>query len=137
MAFYSDDIAKGLFHGHTYSANPLACTTALAALELLQSEEIQQSIKAISQWHQQFGEEIKDHPKVGSIRQLGVIFALDLNVKMERYGNLRNKLFTHFMDQGVFLRPLGSTIYILAPYVTTKDQMERIYSAIRSALELV
>lgn len=137
MAFYSDDIAKGLFHGHTYSANPLACTTALAALELLQSEEIQQSIKAISQWHQQFGEEIKDHPKVGSIRQLGVIFALDLNVKMERYGNLRNKLFTHFMDQGVFLRPLGSTIYILAPYVTTKDQMERIYGAIRSALELV
>lgn len=137
MAFYSDDVAKGLFHGHTYTANPLACTAALAALELLQTEDIQQSIKNISQWHQQFDEEIKNHPKVGKTRQLGVIFALELNVKMERYGNLRNKLFTHFMDQGVFLRPLGSTIYILPPYVTTKDQMERIYGAIRSALELV
>ena len=62
---------------------------------------------------------------------------LDLNVQMERYGNLRDKLFKHFMDQGVFLRPLGNTIYILAPYVTTKPQMEQIYSAIRSVVGLV
>ena len=44
-AFYSDDLAKGLFHGHTYTANPLACTAALAGIELLRSEEIQSDIK--------------------------------------------------------------------------------------------
>ncbi|WP_242527896.1 adenosylmethionine--8-amino-7-oxononanoate transaminase [Allomuricauda sp. CAU 1633] len=137
MAFYSDDVAKGLFHGHTYTANPLACAAALAALELLQTEEIQTGIQNTIQWHQKFDEEIKHHPKVASTRQLGVIYALDLNIKMERYGNLRNQLFKHFMDQGVFLRPLGETIYILAPFITTKEQMERIYGAIKSALELV
>ncbi|MFD2099899.1 adenosylmethionine--8-amino-7-oxononanoate transaminase [Flagellimonas iocasae] len=137
MAFYSDDMAKGLFHGHTYTANPLACTAALAALELLQTEEIQTGIQNSMQWHQEFNEELKNHPKVASTRQLGVIYALDLNIQMERYGNLRNKLFKHFMDQGVFLRPLGHTIYILAPFVTTKEQMQRIYGAIKSALELV
>ncbi|WP_235855440.1 adenosylmethionine--8-amino-7-oxononanoate transaminase [Flagellimonas pelagia] len=137
MAFYSDEKAKGLFHGHTYTANPLACAAALAALELLQTDAIQQNIKDISEWHNAFDEEIRNHPQVANTRQLGVIYALDLNVQMERYGNLRDKLFKHFMDQGVFLRPLGNTIYILAPYVTTKFQMERIYGAIRSVVGLV
>ncbi|MFC4220902.1 adenosylmethionine--8-amino-7-oxononanoate transaminase [Flagellimonas marina] len=137
MAFYSDDIAKGLFHGHTYTANPLACTAALAALELLQTDEIQTGIQNSIKWHQKFDAEIKNHPKVANTRQLGVIYALDLKVQMERYGNLRNKLFNHFMEQGVFLRPLGHTIYILAPFVTTKEQMQRIYGAIKSALDLV
>ncbi len=136
-AFYSDEIAKGLFHGHTYTANPLACTTALAALELLQTEEIQNNIQNIKQWHKDFDLKIKDHPKVAETRQLGVIYALDLNVKMERYGNLRDKLFNHFMENGVFLRPLGNTIYILAPFITSKEQMERIYETIQSALEIV
>ena len=137
QAFYSDEIAKGLFHGHTYTANPLACTAALAALELLQTVEIQQNIQNIIQWHQEFDAEISNHPKVASTRQLGIIYALDLNVKMERYGNLRDKLFKHFMDNGVFLRPLGNTIYILAPFITTREQMKEIYSAIKSALEIV
>ncbi len=137
MAFYSDEVAKGLFHGHTYTANPLACAAALAALELLQTEEIQKGIQNSIQWHQEFNDEIKNHPKVNNTRQLGVIYALDLKVQMERYGNLRNKLFKHFMDQGVFLRPLGHTIYILAPFVTTKEQMQKIYEAIKSALDLV
>lgn len=136
-AFYSDDMAKGLFHGHTYTANPLACTAALSALELLQTDEVQENISNIVRWHQEFNEEVKNHPKVAGTRQLGVIYALDLNVKMERYGNLRDRLFKHFMDSGVFLRPLGNTIYILAPFIISKEQMERIYDAIRSAIELI
>lgn len=136
-AFYSDDIAKGLFHGHTYTANPIACTAALAGIELLQSEEMQQNIERIIKTHQKFNDEIKDHPKVSSTRQCGIIFALDLNVKMERYGNLRDKLFQYFMDNGVFLRPLGNTIYILAPYVVSEVQMQKIYTTIKGALEIV
>ena len=136
-AFYSDEIAKGLFHGHTYTANPLACTAALAGIELLQSKEIQDSIKRIIKSHQKFNKEIKNHPKVVATRQKGIIFALDLNVKMERYGKLRDKLFNHFMNNGVFLRPLGNTIYILAPYIITSVQLQKIYSAIKSALNVV
>lgn len=133
-AFYSDDIAKGLFHGHTYTANPLACAAALAGIELLKSEAIQKNISRIIRWHQEFDAEIKDHPKVASTRQIGIIYALDLNIAMERYGNVRDKLFKHFMDAGVFLRPLGNTIYILAPYITTKEQMQKIYCSIKEVL---
>jgi len=136
-AFYSDDMTKGLFHAHTYTANPPACSAALAGLELLRSEEMQTNIQRIIASHRQFNSEIKDHPKVESTRQCGVIFALDLKVKMERYGNLRDTLLNHFMDNGIFLRPLGNTIYILAPYVTSDRQLQKIYDSIRSALDIV
>ncbi|WP_047417022.1 adenosylmethionine--8-amino-7-oxononanoate transaminase [Cellulophaga sp. Hel_I_12] len=136
-AFYSNEISKGLFHGHTYTANPLACTAALAGIELLQSFEIQGNIQRVIASHQKFNEEIKDHPKVLTTRQTGTIFALDLNVKMERYGNLRDKLMKHFMDNGVFLRPLGNTIYISAPYVISEAELQQIYDAIKSVLDLM
>ncbi|MFG6687964.1 adenosylmethionine--8-amino-7-oxononanoate transaminase [Mariniflexile sp. HNIBRBA6329] len=136
-AFYSDDISKGLFHGHTYSANPLACTAALASIELLQSETIQNNIQRVIAAHKAFNTHIKSHPKVKATRQTGVIFAIDLNTEMARYGNLRDKLFKFFMDHGVFLRPLGNTIYIQAPYVITKEQLEKVYKTIDEALEIL
>jgi len=136
-AFLSNDISKGFFHGHTYSANPIACTAALAGIELLQTEVIQQQIKKITLKHQTFANEIKSHPKVKTTRQQGVIFALDLDVEMERYGDLRNKLFSFFMQNGVCLRPLGNTIYILAPFVITNQQLDKIYATIKKALEIL
>jgi adenosylmethionine-8-amino-7-oxononanoate aminotransferase len=64
-----------------------------------------------------------------------VILAFELDVKMERYGEVRNQLFKHFMDSGVFLRPLGNTIYILAPFVISSEELEKIYESITAALE--
>jgi len=136
-AFLSNDIAKGFFHGHTYSANPIACTAALAGIELLQSKIIQDNIKQIITSHKLFNDRIKAHPKIAQTRQLGVIFALDLNIQMDRYGDLRNKLFKFFMDHGVCLRPLGNTIYILAPFVITEVQLEKIYQTIEAILETI
>jgi len=136
-AFLSNDISKGMFHCHTYCANPLACTAAIASIELLQSDEIQNNIESIITSHKVFNERIKGHPKVKSTRQLGVIFALDLNTEMERYGSLRDKLLKFFMDHGVFLRPLGNTIYIQVPYVATKEQLQKVYKTIEEALEIV
>lgn len=136
-AFCDDNITKGFFHGHTYSANPIACTAAIAGIELLISEEIQNRILEISTKHVVFENHIKKHKNVKSTRCLGVIFALDLNIEMERYGVLRDKLFNYFMDEGVFLRPLGNTIYILPPFVITNKELDRIYEVIENALELV
>lgn len=134
-AFLADEISKGFFHGHTYSANPLGCVAIKASVDLLTSEVMQDNIKRVSLQHQKFNERIKKHPKVKSTRQLGVIFALDLNIEMERYGNLRDKLFSFFMENGVCLRPLGNTVYILAPYVITNQELERIYQIIEKSLD--
>jgi len=134
-AFYADEIGKGFFHGHTYSANPLGCTAILAGIELLVSSDMQENIERIGVQHRKFEEQIKTHPKVRSTRQLGVIFALDLNIEMDRYGSLRDELFQFFMKNGVCLRPLGNTIYILPPFVITNTELQKIYIVIEMALD--
>ena len=136
-AFLSNEMAKGFFHCHTYSANPIACTAANAAIELLQTHEIQHNIAEISASHKRFQTKISKHPKVKTARCQGVIFALDLDTKMQRYGSLRDKLLAFFMERGVFLRPLGNTIYIQVPYVITKKQLEKVYQTIEESLEIV
>lgn len=136
-AFYDDDLAKGFFHGHTYSANPLACTAAIAGLDLLCSDEIQTAIQHIHEKHLEFEKRMRTHHKVKQTRVTGVIFALDLNIKMDRYGSLRDKLYSFFMDEGVFLRPLGNTIYTLPPYIIADKELDRIYEVMEKSLELI
>jgi adenosylmethionine-8-amino-7-oxononanoate aminotransferase len=136
-SFYDNEIKKGFFHGHTYSANPLTCVAAIAGIDLLQSEEIQLQIKNITNKHLIFKNRVDENPKVKSTRVIGVIFALDLNVKMERYGKLRDKLYEFFMQNGLFLRPLGNTIYILPPYVITDEELDKVYEVIEKCLEII
>lgn len=133
--FLDNSVGKAFFHAHTYSANPIACSVALAGIELLNSPTIQNNIKRIIKSHQDFNEKIKNHSKVKATRQKGVIYALDLNIEMDRYGKKRNEIFKHFMKNGVALRPLGNTIYILAPYVITADQLNKVYNTIIELLE--
>ena len=136
-AFYDKEVSKGFFHGHTYSANPLACAAALAGMDLLATETIQDSIQSIAERHVQFETEVKKHPMVKSTRSLGVIFALDLDIETERYGNLRDRLYRFFMDQGVFLRPLGNTIYLLPPFTITDEELTLLYASILNCLEML
>ena len=136
-AFLSNEMAKGFFHCHTYSGIPIACCAAIAAIVLLQTNDIQRNIIEISASHIAFQERILKHPKVKTARSQGVIFALDLETKMERYGNLRDKLLKFFMERGVFLRPLGNTIYIQVPYVISKKQLQKVYDTIEQSLEIV
>ena len=138
-AFYSDDINKALFHGHTFTANPTGCAAALASFELLQTEEIQNNIQHINQRHLQFQERIKGHSKVLTTRVLGVIFALEIQSAEDEqyYGNMRNKLYNFFIDNGVVLRPVGNIVYILPPYIMTDSQLDKIYKTIEDAIEHV
>ncbi|MDN3642449.1 adenosylmethionine--8-amino-7-oxononanoate transaminase [Lutimonas halocynthiae] len=136
-AFYDDEISKGFFHGHTYSANPLACTAAIAGIDLLCSEEIQNNIQRINKRHLKFERHISNNPKVKSTRVRGVIFALDLNVQMDRYGKLRDQLYAFFMKEGVVLRPLGNTVYTLPPYVITDSELDKIYEVIEKCLDII
>jgi len=136
-AFLSEEVAKGFFHAHTFSAHPLGCAAALAGIELLNSEAIVERRAYIESAHFGFALEIKDHPKVKEVRNMGVILAIDLAIETDRYGTLRDKLYRFFMDKGVNLRPLGNTIYVLPPYVITNKQLEKVYNVIKSSLEIV
>ncbi len=135
--FLSDEVSKGFFHAHTYSAHPLGCSAALAGLDLLNSDKILERRDYIEKQHQKFVARIGCHPKVEQARNMGVILALDLAVETNRYGSLRDTLYQFFMNQGVNLRPLGNTVYTLPPYVITDSQLQQIYSSIEGVLEMI
>ena len=138
-AFYDEDINKALFHGHTFTANPTGCAAALASLELLQTTEMQANILRVNTNHLAFEKRVQSHPKVVTTRVLGVIFALEIKTESAAsyYGNLRNKLYTFFIENGVILRPVGNIVYILPPYIITDEQLEKVYQVVESALEIV
>lgn len=134
-AFYDNDISKGLFHAHTYSGNPLACAVALEAINLYESAEIQQNIQHIIEAHHNFKTEIENHPTVKDVRHLGVILAIDLDINIERYGNIRDNIYNFCMERGIYLRPLGQTVYTVTPFVISRQELSKIYSVFRALLE--
>jgi adenosylmethionine-8-amino-7-oxononanoate aminotransferase len=138
-AFYDDDINKALFHGHTFTANPTGCAAALASLALLQSQEMQDNIARITAKHLEFQQHIKSNVKVVTTRVLGVIFALEIRTETAAsyYGNLRNKLYNFFIENGIILRPVGNIVYILPPYIITEEQLQKVYQVVEKALEIV
>lgn len=138
-AFYDDDINKALFHGHTFTANPTGCAAALASIDLLQTQEMQNNIERVNKSHLNFQNKIKNHSKVITTRVLGVIFALEIKSDSEEsyYGSMRTKLYNFFIDKGVILRPVGNIVYILPPYIINDEQLEKVYSIIEEAIEMV
>jgi adenosylmethionine-8-amino-7-oxononanoate aminotransferase len=137
--FYSDDTNKAFFHGHTFTANPTGCAAAIASISLLQNPQTQHNIERIHLAHLQFQASINNHPKVAKTRVLGVIFALQIKTENQEtyYGNLRNKLYQFFIQNGIILRPVGGIIYILPPYIITDQQLQKVYKTIQKALEIV
>ena len=136
-AFYSDDISKALFHGHTFMANPTGCAIALESLKILQEAPMQANLKRIHAKHQAFASKMDKHPKVARTRTLGVIFALDLEVRNtgEYYGSIRNELYKYYISHGVILRPVYHTIYVLPPYIITDEQLDKVYHIIEESIE--
>ena len=136
-AFYSDDISKALFHGHTFMANPTGCAIALESLKILAEEEMQANLKRIQNRHVAFAAKMDKYPKVARTRTLGVIMALDLKVPDtgEYYGAIRNELYRFYIAHGVILRPVYHTIYILPPYIITDKQLDRVYQVVEESIE--
>ncbi|HEX9981392.1 MAG TPA: adenosylmethionine--8-amino-7-oxononanoate transaminase [Flavobacterium sp.] len=137
--FYSDDINKALFHGHTFTANPTGCAAALASLEILQTEQMQANIIRVNNSHMSFVEKMNRHPKVKAARVLGTIAAIEIKTDDTEsyYGSLRNRLYDFFIESGIILRPVGNTVYVLPPYIIDDVQLQKIYTTIEAALEKI
>jgi len=138
-AFLSDDKLKTLYHGHSFTANPIACVASLASLDILLEGQTLQNIKRIEAKHAHFLEEIKTHTKVKAVRQTGTIIAIEWETGNETsyLSSLRNLLYAYFLDKGIILRPLGNIIYILPPYVISDEDLDYVYASIKQALEEV
>jgi adenosylmethionine-8-amino-7-oxononanoate aminotransferase len=137
-AFQTSDFTKTFFHGHSYTANPLACATANASFELLTNEQCQKNILRISSMHLDFKGSIETHPSIQQIKTLGTILAIEIkNNEATSYSNsIRKGIYKYFLGRNILLRPLGNIIYILPPYVISNDELKSIYKEIKTFLDM-
>ena len=137
-AFLDDDVGKALLHGHSYTANPLGCAAALASLSLFDDEDTLTRIQTISTHQHHLLEKLAQHPAVQRPRQCGTITAFEIANK--KNGTVDNSaagqwLREYMRTQGVLLRPLGATVYLIPPYCISAPALEKIYSTLRQALD--
>jgi adenosylmethionine---8-amino-7-oxononanoate aminotransferase len=129
--FLSSDKARTFFHGHSFTANPIACAAALASLELLLAPETQSHIRRIQDRHTAFRSRMGSHPACQHIRQTGTILALEFKTGGTSYfSNIRDFLYQLALEHRVLLRPLGNIIYVLPPYCITDEQLDSVYAVI-------
>lgn len=135
-AFYADEKEKTFYHGHSYTANPLACAAACASMLLLSEKKCQNQIQDICTAHAAFMLQLKKSPFAKNIRQIGTILAFELvtNEGTSYFNPIRNQAYQYFMEKGVLLRPLGNVIYIMPPYCITKDELTKVYEVISEFL---
>ena len=137
-AFLDDDVGKALLHGHSYTANPLGCAAALASLNVFDDEDTLTQIQAISTNQHHLLEKLAQHPAVQRPRQCGTITAFEIiNKKNGTLGNSSASqwLREYMRAQGILLRPLGATAYLIPPYCITIPELEKIYSTLHQGLD--
>jgi len=138
-AFLSDDSSRTFFHGHSYTANPLACSAGLASLDLLEDQKCRNQINAIREQHEKFlKNKLQDNKQnlFRNMRILGTILAFEINAGKDEYINQAGAaIMQKALSQGIYLRPLGNTVYVMPPYCITPAQLEKIYEFLLSLKE--
>ncbi|MBI2504388.1 MAG: adenosylmethionine--8-amino-7-oxononanoate transaminase [Candidatus Latescibacteria bacterium] len=128
QAFCSGDPRHTLYHGHSYTANPLGCAAALASLELLEKEDYR--FREMEDWHREELAELADHPHLRRLRVCGTIAALEVEGAAGYLHELGPRLRQRFLERGFLLRPLGGVIYLVPPYCLERAQLGAVYRCI-------
>ncbi|MES2524533.1 MAG: adenosylmethionine--8-amino-7-oxononanoate transaminase [Gemmatimonadota bacterium] len=133
-AFRSTDRTKTFFHGHSFTANPLACAAALASLELFDDDSEDARIR-IEVAHARQLADVRGKRGVRAVRQLGTVGAIELEAPPGYLSEIGRELAAYALGEGVLLRPLGNVAYCLPPYCTSDDELAQVYGVIHRFLD--
>lgn len=134
-AFHSIDPAKALYHGHSYTANPLGCAAALASWEILTKDRLYKSFETRYRPHIKM---LVNHEKIERVRNCGTILAFDVKSDQGGYfDGLGPRLKQAFASSNVLMRPLGNTLYVMPPYVISDNELDTVFDTIQDVLGTV
>jgi len=133
-SFYCDyNPVRSFLHSHSYTGNALACAAANATLDIFESENViennQRTIAFIAEELKRF----ESLARVKEVRQCGMIAAIELE-GFDPKDRIGLKIHQQCMKQGVLIRPLGSIIYVMTPYVISFEELKIVFDAIEYSL---
>jgi adenosylmethionine-8-amino-7-oxononanoate aminotransferase len=135
QAYLTDDKLKTFFHGHSFTANPLACTAALASLDLLEKETTLQQIDWLTAQNKSAAAQLSQKKGIKQVRCLGTILAFEIEEGKDEYLNgISATITAKALQNGIYLRPLGNTVYIMPPYCINEAELSRIYKFLSELL---
>ncbi len=139
--FLSQDMRTAFLHGHSYTANPIACAAGLASWKILQLEECQLRIQVIAKHTKKNIERLQSRlqgsgvTRVRDARYLGTIGAVEIEDPMNYFSSKPRSLMDMALERGVLLRPLGNVLYAVPPYCCTGEEIDRIYQVMGEVLD--
>ena len=133
--------SRQLFHGHTYSGNPLAAAAAIASLDVFDEERMLVQLEPKIDRLTEHLARIAQHPHVGDVRQCGMIAGIELvkdRATSEPFAWEDQRgmaVCRHAREEGVLLRPLGNVIVVMPPLAITIAELDQILSAVEHGIE--
>jgi adenosylmethionine-8-amino-7-oxononanoate aminotransferase len=118
-AFYADDLARGFLHSHSYTGNALACSAALAVLDIFRDDAVVTANRDRARRWSALAAELAAHPAVRAFRHQGMIWAFEVATDRPDFARW---CFAEGLARGLLLRPIGRTVYFMPPYVLTDDE---------------
>ncbi len=131
-AFYDDAMARGFLHSHSYTGNALACRAALATLDIFEEDGVLAANRALAAHLGQSLAPLAAHPRVRHFRQRGMIAAFDVATDDPHFSR---KFYRAALAREILLRPIGTTVYVMPPYVIGRDECDFLAQRAGEALE--
>lgn len=134
-AFLSEDSKKMLFHGHSFTGNPISCAAACANLQIFAEEQTLSKIKLLKNIHESSLLKLSTEPYVKNIRIIGAVGVLELEGSTFGYGNeFSRKFMNQCLENNLFVRSLGAVIYLMPPYSTEASELENAWETIHQIM---
>ncbi|HMM46869.1 MAG TPA: adenosylmethionine--8-amino-7-oxononanoate transaminase [Thiobacillaceae bacterium] len=130
-AFWDDASARGFLHSHSYTGNPLACRAALAVLDIFEQDDVLAANEIRAAEFTRVLTEVSAHPRVRHFRHLGMIWAFDV---ANAGAGFSTRFHAAALQRGAFIRPIGSSVYVMPPYVTTAEAMRGLTDTLLACL---
>jgi adenosylmethionine---8-amino-7-oxononanoate aminotransferase len=137
QAFYDDDRAKTFFHGHSMTANPLACAVACASPELFETEKCLEKVAFINRKFRERFPKFAGLECVKDVRIIGAVGIIELNAGEDYLANIGQILLKEFLQRNILLRPMGNILYFMPPYIIKENEIDWILDEIESVLSLL
>lgn len=142
-AFYDDYATlRAFLHSHSYTGNALACTTALATLEIFETDDVIGRNRELAAHMARALAPLADHPHVAEVRQTGMIAAVELvrdKTSREPFDWTERRglrVYRHALSRGALLRPLGNVVYFMPPYVITPGEIDQLARIAAEGIDL-